>query len=114
MIDESAMPTPCSCCRAGRGTSECWWKAYYLGREDDGGDIAVYENGVEDHADDCECAECEMGRYLQRTMPTAPVDVDPAAVLELVQITIHGIIAEREGRRYLKGLIDEAEGLGGA
>ena len=113
MFDEHGMPAPCSCCRAGRGTTECWWKAYELGRQGDGGDIDVYENGAEEHPDDCECAECEMERHLKRTMAATPVDPDPAAILQLVQITIHGIIADREGRRYLRGLIDEAEGRGG-
>ena len=112
MIDEHGMPTPCSCCRAGRGTSECWWKAFELGRQDDGGDIEVYENGAEEHADDCECAECDMGRHLQRTLPTTPAD--PAAIMKLIEITIQGMIADRTGRRYLQGLIDEAEGREGA
>ncbi len=112
MINEYGIPSPCSCCRAGRGTSECWWKAYELGRQGDGGDIDVYENGVEEHADDCECAECDMRRHLERTIPTTPAD--PAAILKLIETTIQEMIADPTSRRLLQGFIDEAEGREGA
>ena len=117
MLDDHNTFSPCTCCREGRGTAECWNSAYELGRkatveeiEGEGeGDVYNYDT---EHASDCECAECGVQRALWHDMGKRTFDKED--VVRMMGNPFSAAIKNPQARQHLKALIVEAEGLADA
>ena len=114
MLNDHNTASPCSCCRDGRGTAECWHNAYELGRkaaadEIEGnveGDVYRYFDR-EEHAPGCECADCGMQQALRHEMATRVLDA--ATVARMMMEPYRVAIENPDARVSLKILIAEAE-----
>ena len=106
MPDEytTPMPSPCSCSREGRGTTDCWNRAYDRGRGDLVSEVhLVLDTGFEGHAPGHDCVVCGMQRAMAAQNP------ELAAIPRLIHEGLQAMVGDPARRGALRALLDAAD-----
>ena len=104
MSDKRTPHPPCICCQEGRGTADCWSRAYERGRDDFISEVHnVLAADYEGHPPGHDCDVCHITKSLALLTPSLQEVMDNTADWVIT------IVSDPEARESLKSMIAATE-----